>query len=119
MKVKAVLMGFFELVTFSKSNEVGRYHTMPFGHKARNHFSIQITPGWIAVQTQIGQLIWVADIRAFIEVMQAQAIERWQIRNVMGAPWVVGQILKPFVLGSEGVFTQWLRVHAFRLEKVL
>ena len=100
---KLVKRVFFGLVAFAKADQVGGHNPVARRQKHRQHVAIQIAPGRVAVQAQPGDgsVLW-----AFVQVVQAQAIERGQVAQIVRLPRVARQIGKARVRGAQRIVAQ-------------
>ena len=122
MPVKVMCAVFFRFVALAKTRQIGRHHTVSRFQKDRQHFSIEVTPCGVAMQTQPsdGRICW-----ALVQVVHAQAVQAGQVADVLRGPGVVGQVFKPLLGGAQGIFPQTgvggllLVLLALRLEKIL
>jgi hypothetical protein len=60
------------------ADEVGRNHSIPSGHKRRNHSPIEIAPRWLAVQQQQRG----GPNRTFVDIGHSQAVDIEVMRGV-------------------------------------
>ena len=114
---------FFWLVAFAKADQIWRHHPRPAFQKSRHHLAVQIAPGRVTVQAQVGGLrciricILPAPHSSLIQIMQSQPGQTRQIAHIMRWPRVAGHIVKSGIRCSQCIAVQGV-VH-FGLQLVL
>ena len=107
MPGKAVRTVLFGLVALAKTNHVWRHHPCPGLHKHRDHLAVQVAPGRVAVQAQVGHA---RVARPLVQVVQAQTGQGRQVAQVMRGPRVIRQMFKRLRGGAQRVFTHGVMV---------
>ncbi|CFE46888.1 Uncharacterised protein [Mycobacterium tuberculosis] len=92
-----VVLDASRLVGAAEADQVGREHTVPGGGERRNHGSVQITPGGLAVQQDDRRTV----ARALVDVVHSQRLGvAGRHIDIVRCKRVAHQVFEPGVWGA-------------------